>query len=1163
MNNLKFYITLISLTLITISTHAQTRIFPQKACINCDTPDSEPDTSAVLEIQSTSKGILIPRMTSAERLAIYLPAQSLLVYDLTTNSYWYNKTALTHDWEEMNFSGGGIPSEIEDTDKDTKVQTEKFFDEDVIRFDLGGFENWRMVNGRLEQHATSGSLFIGRGSGLASFGPRITAVGDSALHQNTFGGVNTAIGSKALYINTSGNGNTATGVEALYSNTTGNENTAMGVFSLRSNTGSGNTAFGGSTLYSNTFSSGNTAVGLKTMYDNTTGNFNTAVGNLTLENNTTGDNNSAFGSYALFSNTTGYSNVAIGMRALQNNTTVSNLVAVGDSSLYHNGTGATSSSHAIWNTAIGSKTLLENTTGTANTAIGFRAMDSNTTGLINTANGFATLSSNTTGIRNTATGAQAMLLNTTGSWNTADGNLALYANTSGSSNVAIGVSSLYNNTTVSNLVAVGDSSLYSNTTGIKNTAIGSKSLFANTSGDNNTALGNAALNSNTTGQSNTGIGSQSLNATTTGQRNVAVGMEAGENNQTGNENTFIGHQAGKSLPTLGESMTGNVFIGHQAGANETSSDRLFIDNSSTSSPLLYGEFDNNLLRVNGTLDVNNAFQFPTVDGTSGQYLATDGSGSVSWTTPSGSSVLEDNDGDTKIQVEETTDEDIIRFDIAGSEVWRMKGFVIEPNITNVFIGNGAGATDPFALNTTAVGDSALTNNLALGFDGHDNSAFGSKSLTNNFDGELNTATGSHALYSNIFGKFNTATGAYSLWKNQGIDNSAFGTRSLTFNTTGSRNTAVGSHTLLLNDSGYSNTAIGHQSMNNNSTGFSNVALGNNTLQTNTIGDSIVCIGAYSDVSMNNFSNAAAFGAGAISNASGKVRLGNTNITVLEAQVALTVTSDKRFKYDVEENVPGLEFINKLRPVTYHFDTKAYNAHILPDGRELPPSKNNNILHTGFIAQEVETAATEIGYDFHGVSKPTNPKDNYGLRYAEFTVPLVKAVQEISSNEEKLEKEVEDLKSTLSEVQNLSAKLANENELLQEQLLNFSEQMDDMKIMITQLQGCCIEKTQSPIQSSTIELTSPHNAKKPYLKQNTPNPFYQETIIEYFLPENFQKAEMRFTDWQGRNLKTIPLQNTGHGTISISAKELAAGTYAYTLIMDGKIVDTKKMILTKF
>ena len=51
-----------------------------------------------------------------------------------------------------------------------------------------------------------------------------------------------------------------------------------------------------------------------------------------------------------------------------------------------------------------------------------------------------------------------------------------------------------------------------------------------------------------------------------------------------------------------------------------------------------------------------------------------------------------------------------------------------------------------------------------------------------------------------------------------------------------------------------------------------------------------------------------------------------------------------------------------------------------------------IIQSGFIAQEVEQAAKELGYDFSGVDAPKNDKDFYGLRYAEFTVPLVKAVQ---------------------------------------------------------------------------------------------------------------------------------------------------------------------------
>ena len=87
----------------------------------------------------------------------------------------------------------------------------------------------------------------------------------------------------------------------------------------------------------------------------------------------------------------------------------------------------------------------------------------------------------------------------------------------------------------------------------------------------------------------------------------------------------------------------------------------------------------------------------------------------------------------------------------------------------------------------------------------------------------------------------------------------------------------------------------------------------------------------------------------------------------------------------------------LRPVTYNLDMDAIaNFHETPDSLRLEESerKAGDILQTGFIAQEVELAAKKLGYDFSGVDAPKNDKDNYGLRYSEFVVPLVKAMQEM-------------------------------------------------------------------------------------------------------------------------------------------------------------------------
>ena len=118
---------------------------------------------------------------------------------------------------------------------------------------------------------------------------------------------------------------------------------------------------------------------------------------------------------------------------------------------------------------------------------------------------------------------------------------------------------------------------------------------------------------------------------------------------------------------------------------------------------------------------------------------------------------------------------------------------------------------------------------------------------------------------------------------------------------------------------------------------------------------------------------------------------------------------------MQENVPGLSFIIKLRPVTYHLDLGAADRIMqkLPvkgiDGKIIATTsfqiearkQKEQIVYTGFIAQDVEKAAKELGFDFSGVDAAKNDKDLYGLRYAEFVVPLVKAVQELSKENDNL------------------------------------------------------------------------------------------------------------------------------------------------------------------
>jgi hypothetical protein len=266
------------------------------------------------------------------------------------------------------------------------------------------------------------------------------------------------------------------------------------------------------------------------------------------------------------------------------------------------------------NTAVGYRALRSNTSGSSNTAFGNQVLLNNSEGNQNTANGFRSLFSNIANSRSTAFGYDAMYYadnrtsgrdtyntavgyealrgsttaaNNRGRYNTAVGDQALYSNTDGGENVALGVQALYYNTLGIGNTASGYRTLYSNTTGIYNSAFGDRALYFNTTGNNNTATGRLALYTNISGNNNTAMGYNALSSNTIGHRNVAIGRGAGANNLFGSDNIYIGFEAGNT-------------------ASLSENDKLYINNEKSITPLIYGEFDNNTLTINGSTTVNGA-----------------------------------------------------------------------------------------------------------------------------------------------------------------------------------------------------------------------------------------------------------------------------------------------------------------------------------------------------------------------------------------------------------------------------------------------------------------------------------------------------------------------------------------------------------------------------
>ena len=152
------------------------------------------------------------------------------------------------------------------------------------------------------------------------------------------------------------------------------------------------------------------------------------------------------------------------------------------------------------------------------------------------------------------------------------------------------------------------------------------------------------------------------------------------------------------------------------------------------------------------------------------------------------------------------------------------------------------------------------------------------------------------------------------------------------------------------------------------------------------------------------------------------------MTVIQGQVPFTTPSDGRFKFNIREDVKGLDFILKLRPVTYQFNTKKEEDFIRgvngggadagggsSGAQPVAYSEAMMIRRTGFIAQEVEKAAKMTGYDFDGLNAPKTDKEYYSLSYSSFVVPLVKAVQEQQEMIRKQDQKIEEQDQTIAEL----------------------------------------------------------------------------------------------------------------------------------------------------
>ncbi|MEM1093427.1 MAG: tail fiber domain-containing protein [Bacteroidota bacterium] len=504
----------------------------------------------------------------------------------------------------------------------------------------------------------------------------------------------------------------------------------------------------------------------------------------------------------------------------------------------------------------------------------------------------------------------------------------------------------------------------------------------------NHVAGDGAGTSLTTGEFNTIVGDDSNTALTTESRNVSLGYTAGQYSRASG-NVFIGWQSGYDLfasavtiPFIGPEGTGLVFIGADSGGEGTTGyDNTFVGTEAgEATGTGYGNtFFGEEAGANNTTGYAN-----TYIGQDAGFSSTSSNNSGYFNTFVGN------------EVGVSTANGIARNTAVGSRTFRViegdrntalgdaSAVELDEGRYNTILGQDAGAETRYANFNTFVGAAAgFENNSGNGTaNANRNTYVGYRAGFTNSDGQDNVGLGHNADFSDdeIGESRNVFIGAETLVRNG--DNVLLG---YSTGSTVNQAVAIGSEADV---AGANGIAIGASADLDSQNG---VLIGAETVGT---GESSIALGYQSSVSGD---NSIAIGYGTSVAADNEAYIGNAATTSIGGSVNWMAMSDARLKTDVSRDVPGLDFVRRLRPVRYRFDLDGLHALSNPasDLSDALAAKSAQ-WQTGFLAQEVESAAEAADFAFSGVVSPVEGRQHYGLRYAEFVVPLTQAVQEVDA-----------------------------------------------------------------------------------------------------------------------------------------------------------------------
>lgn len=265
--------------------------------------------------------------------------------------------------------------------------------------------------------------------------------------------------------------------------------------------------------------------------------------------------------------------------------------------------------------------------------------------------------------------------------------------------------------------------------------------------------------------------------------------------------------------------------------------------------------------------------------------------------------------------------------------------------------------------------------------------------------------------------------------------------------------------------------------------------------------------------------------------SGRVGIGTTNPNaaalldvngVVRYTGTLLNTSDKRLKTNTTKFDYGLEEVLALSPISYNYNGKA--------------GTDSELVHVGIYAQELRKVAPELVGEF---------------KYEETEIEVVENGEEID-----VRTNTKKSSETYLHINESSIKymLINAVKEQQDKIESLEQELADMKEMMSAV----LNNSNGTINTQSINL----DGRGAYLEQNQPNPFNGNTLIKYHVPADATQAVVNIFDTNGQLIHSERIAQMGAGQLQIKAGTIAAGTYSYSLVVNGNIVDTKRMVIAK-